>query len=115
LLIFGAAGGIVQGSVFGLGGMLPGKYMGAVMFGNGLSGIAINFLRAICLAIFPPKEGSNNSFYGALVYFILAAILLIICAVCFAIFIRLPFTVYYINKATAEKMKSFRRISSVRE
>jgi hypothetical protein len=58
--------------------MLPAKYMGAVMFGNGLSGIVIGIMRAICLIIFPdPKD----EFYGALTYYILAAVILVICAV----------------------------------
>jgi equilibrative nucleoside transporter 1/2/3 len=112
LFFFGAIGGIVQGSVFGLAGMLPGKFMGAVMFGNGLSGISINVMRAVCLSIFPPKTGSNNNFYGALVYFILAAILLVFSSFAFIYFIKLPIIQYYIRKATAEKLKSFRRIST---
>ena len=33
LLIFGVFGGIVQSSTFALGGMLPPKYIGAIMFG----------------------------------------------------------------------------------
>jgi hypothetical protein len=32
---------------------LPFKYMGAVMFGNGISAIACNILRAITIASFP--------------------------------------------------------------
>lgn len=93
LVIFGAMGGIVQGSVFGLAGMLPFKYMGAVMFGNGLSGITLNVLRAITLAAFPPGgEDSNNDFLGSLVYFILAAIILVIAAIGLVIFMRLPMT-----------------------
>ena len=95
--------------------MLPGKYMGAVMFGNGLSGLTINGVRGICLLIFPPKHGSNNSFYGAMVYFVLAGIILVICAVGYVMFARLPYVKYYIKKATDEKMRTFRRISSVRE
>lgn len=80
LIVFGALGGIVQGSVFGLAGMLPGKYMGAVMLGNGLSGISLNILRAITIGIFPPRKGSDNNFKGSLVYFILAAIILVAAA-----------------------------------
>lgn len=91
LIIFGATGGVVQGSVFGLAGMLPFKYMGAVMFGNGLSGITLNVLRAITLAAFPPETGSDNNFLGSLVYFILAAIILVFAAVGMVIFHRLPF------------------------
>jgi hypothetical protein len=108
-------GGIVQGSVFGLGGMLPGKYMGAVMFGNGLSGISLNILRAITLAAWPPVTGSSNSYKGALVYFILASVILVICAVGFVIFNRLPFAQYYIKRATEEKNKTVRRISGMKD
>lgn len=61
--------------------MLPSKYVGAVMLGNGLSGITMNVLRAICLIIFPPDESKENLFYGSLVYFILAALILAVCAV----------------------------------
>ena len=101
LIFFGAAGGVVQGSVFGIAGMLPGKFMGAVMFGNGLSGITINFLRAICLLIFPPKADSDNSFYGAMVYFVLAAVILVISSLAFVYFIKLPIVQYHVRKGTA--------------
>lgn len=95
--------------------MLPGKYIGAVMFGNGLSGICLNVLRAITLASFPPKTGSDNSFKGSLVYFILAAIILVIAAFCMVIFMKLPFVQYYVRKATDEKNKTVRRISGIKE
>ena len=74
-----------------MAGMFPFKYMGAVMFGNGLSGITLNLLRAVCLAIFPPIKGSDNNFKGSLVYFILAAVILVIAAIGMVIFMRLPF------------------------
>lgn len=95
--------------------MFPGKYMGAVMFGNGISGITLNVLRAICLGIFPPEAKSDNNFKGALVYFILAAVILVIAATGLVIFMKLPFAKYYIGKATDEKNKTVRRISGVQE
>lgn len=76
LVVFGIFGGIVQSSTFALGGMLPPKYMGAIMLGQGISGIAINVLRAICLLAIP-----DNKFLGALIYFIIAALILVLCAV----------------------------------
>lgn len=91
LLIFGALGGIVQGSVFALAGMFPGKYIGAVMFGNGISGITMNVLRAICLAIFPPRTGSDNNFKGSIIYFVLATIILVLSAIGMVVFMKLPF------------------------
>lgn len=94
--------------------MLPFKYMGGVMFGNGFCGIIINIMRAICLLIFPPNAlKPENDYYGALVYFILAAIVLIIGAFGYVAFNKLPITQYYIRKATNEKMRSHRRISGV--
>lgn len=115
LVIFGAMGGIVQGSVFGLAGMLPFKYMGAVMFGNGLSGITMNLLRAITLAAFPPVIGSDNNFKGSLVYFILASVILVVAALSLIFFFKLPLVQFYIRKATDEKNKTVRRISGIRE
>lgn len=41
--------------MFGLAGILPGEYMGAVMFGNGVSGVATNSLGMLFLAIMPDK------------------------------------------------------------
>lgn len=75
LVVFGLIGGVIQSSTFALGGMLPPKYMGAIMFGQGISGITINLVRAICLLAIP-----DDAFKGALVYFLLAAFILIFCA-----------------------------------
>lgn len=77
LVIFGVVGGIVQSSTFALGGMLPGKYMGAIMFGNGISGITLNVCRAICLIAIP-----DDFYLGSLIYFILAALIMVVCAIC---------------------------------
>ena len=53
LLILGIDGGFLQSSVFGMAGMLPPSYMGAVMFGNGISGITCNVINCITLVAFP--------------------------------------------------------------
>lgn len=55
LFLFGAVNGMCQASVFGLAGILPGEYMGAVMFGNGVSGVATNALAMLFLAVMPPN------------------------------------------------------------
>ena len=88
--------------------MLPGKYMGAVMFGNGLSGISLNVCRAITLIILP-----NDYYTGALIYFILASVILLVCAFAHWRFQQLPFVKYYIKLANDEKNKTQRRISGV--
>jgi len=56
LLIFGFSNGVLQGTVFGMGGMFPPKYIGAIMFGNGLSGMSVTVLKAIAMLIFPVSD-----------------------------------------------------------
>lgn len=110
LVVFGVFGGIVQASTFALGGILPGKYMGAIMLGNGLSGISLNVVRIICLVAIP-----HDFYLGALVYFILAAVILLICAWGQWKFQQLPFVKHYIKIANDEKNRTQRRISHAGE
>jgi hypothetical protein len=79
MILFGIISGFVTAAVFGLAGMLPPKYVGAVMLGNGLSGILMSALRAIFLAALPSNEG-NNEYIATLIYFIVAALILICAA-----------------------------------
>jgi Nucleoside transporter len=110
LVVFGVVGGIVQASTFAMGGMLPGKYMGGIMLGQGLSGIILNLCRILTLIIIP-----HDLFTGALVYFILAGGIMVICAIGMCKFIRLEFVQYYFKKASEDKMRTFRKISGVGE
>ena len=49
LLCFGACNGMLQGSVFGLAGILPSDYMGVVMTGNGLSAVLAGAIKTALL------------------------------------------------------------------
>jgi hypothetical protein len=91
--------------------MLPFKYIGAIMLGNGLSGISTNVLECICLLSFPPED----QFQSTLVYFILSAVILMACAVGTVVISKNKFFNYYINKSTKEETKSVRRMSGVFE
>ena len=108
LVIFGSATAVVQGGVFGFAGVFPLKYTGAVMFGQGVAGLTVNGLRAICLLIWPPDKDlgreDKNSLYGTLVYFGLSGIVLLIgCAA--MLYLRTnPFAMYYINKGSGKPM-----------
>lgn len=68
IVVYGIASSFVQGGIFGFAGIFPFKYMGAVMLGNGFSGLSMNAFRMICLAIFPPSNESvstdDNAFIG---------------------------------------------------
>lgn len=93
LLFYGMVSGVNQGSIFYMAGHLPPKYMGAVMFGNGISGIGSNILRAITLATLPDDE-----FLGALIFFIISGVFMIICAICQVYLNKNEFAQYYLLK-----------------
>lgn len=75
---------------------MPFKYMGAVMFGNGLSGVMMNSLRAIIQLILP---GDDNLFTMALIFFICGASFLLGCGLLFDPLFKNPYFLYYLEKS----------------
>lgn len=110
LIFYGGFSGCAQGTVYTMAANLPFEYMGIVMFGNGVSGLSANVLRAITLIIFPltgnEEENKKNSFKAALVFLSIGSVLLVI-----SVFIQLfvlrsnKFYVYYLDWIAAEKAK----------
>lgn len=102
LIPYGGFAGLAQGSVYTMAAFLPFKYMGAVMFGNGLAAIFCNTLRAITLVAFP-----NSMFTGALVFYLVAALMLAAC-VCLQLFFlkNHKFYIYYLDWEAAKKGKN---------
>jgi phosphatidylglycerophosphate synthase len=92
LLSFGMVNGMIQGQVFGLASILPEKYMGAVMLGNGYSGITMNLLKAILMFILP---GKDNMYRSALIFFVLASMILLLCSASFTILNTTEYFIYY--------------------
>ena len=78
---------------------MPFKYMAAIMFGNGLSGISMNILRAILQLALP---GDENSFYMALIFAIGASSVLVAAGVIFTSLFSNPFFLYYLDKSKGE-------------
>ena len=86
---------MVQGQVFGLASCLPFEYVGADMVGNGASGIIMNLTRITLTVILP---GTENLFTNCLIFFSLACICLLACALCFNTVNNSKFYQYYKNK-----------------
>lgn len=108
LIPFGAFSGIAQGTIFTMAAQLPFKYMGAVMFGNGIIAISCNVLRGITLAAFPvdPNDPATekNYFYGALTFMAVACLLTIICVFVQDCFMRNnKFYIYYLDWEAQQK------------
>ena len=74
--------------------------MGAVMFGNGVSGIGTNILRAATLKIFPADDDNNNMFIGALTTFMFAFVVLAACAIATLCLTKNKFAQYYLKRGT---------------
>jgi hypothetical protein len=87
LLVFGGFNGMSQGQVFGLGGLLPQKYLGLIMLGNGMCGVGLNMIRILCVVLLP----SNDLYQQSLIFFILAAVILLICSWMFSVLNRNEF------------------------
>ena len=94
LFFFGFISGIVQGQTFSLAGAFPFKYMGAVMFGNGVSGISVNVLKAILQIIMPETE---KMFTQSLIFFILSGCILLACSLMFSVANKNEFFNYYVS------------------
>lgn len=78
--------------MFGLASILPEKYVGAVMLGNGYSGIIMNVLKAILMVILPE---SDQMYESSLIFFILASLILLLCSASFSILNKTEYFTYY--------------------
>ena len=73
VLVFnGLASGACQGTIYGMAAAFPPKYMGAVMFGNGLAGIGSNILRGIVIVIWPESDGEDSAFKATFTLYMIA-------------------------------------------
>lgn len=77
--------------------------MGAVMLGNGYSGITMNVLKAILMIILP---GSDNMYKSSLIFFILASLILLLCSASFTILNKTEFFNYYRLQAEKPQLRN---------
>lgn len=87
LLVFGGFNGMSQGQVFGLGGLLPQKYLGLIMLGNGICGVGLNLIRILCVVMLP----GNDLYRQSLIFFILSAVIIFICTWAYSVLNRNQF------------------------
>lgn len=73
IMIQGFSNSIFQGSLYGLCGFLPLKFIIAVSMGNGFAGIIMNIIRYIIVAIFGSSNDESTVVNGSLVFFAIAA------------------------------------------
>jgi hypothetical protein len=96
LFFFSIVSGICRASIYALCADLPYRYMGAVMFGSGISGILSNVLRALSLVIWPISDDPTNAYTGVLAYSLLAAAILLFCGLGQYFLQRNEFAIYHL-------------------
>lgn len=74
---------------------MPGEVMGAVMFGSGISGVAMNVQRGVLQWLLP---GDDNLFTLALLFFNLGAIILWVCAYIYTPLFNNQYFLYFFNQ-----------------
>ena len=113
--LFYLALGVMQSSIFGLGGILPGKYMGAIFMGNGYSAIFISLIRGLCLLFLP-----TQLFLSVLIYFIIAGLCLVIAAFVHIRFQKNEYVRWHLGKTQSQleavaSPKNNRQYNALRE
>lgn len=114
LFIFGLVSGVGQASVFSMAGGLPFKYIGAVMLGQGIAGIATNILRAVDLIVWPVAKSDSNLYIGAVFYFLFFAVFMVICALLQFVLKNNEYAVFHLwnNPGFKPKMSDFSPLPS---
>ncbi|XP_004846518.1 equilibrative nucleoside transporter 1 [Heterocephalus glaber] len=89
IMFINSFGAILQGSLFGLAGLLPASYTAPIMSGQGLAGL-FSSVAMIC-AIASGSELSESAFG----YFITACVVILLAILCYLALPRLEFYRYY--------------------
>lgn len=96
IIVIGVFSAFLQGGVFGYSAMFPPVMMGAVMFGQGASGVVCIFIRVIFVIALPSKPGSSNDFIGCIIYFAIASAILLVCVFLYYVNEKTDYAKYYI-------------------
>ncbi|KAK9886106.1 hypothetical protein WA026_014894 [Henosepilachna vigintioctopunctata] len=86
VVILNMANGIYQNTVFGMAAKLPGKYTGAIILGNNISGTLVTLVSILTIFLFDDQR------MAAIYYFIIALFVLFIC---FDTYFALPLNRFY--------------------
>ncbi|XP_036367477.1 equilibrative nucleoside transporter 1-like isoform X2 [Octopus sinensis] len=91
-----SATSVFQNNLFGIGSVLPGKYINAVLIGANSCGILTSVSQIISIAI------SSDAKISAIIYFSSGILILIIALITNRIFQRLPFYRFYSDQVSRE-------------
>ncbi|KAL0983715.1 hypothetical protein UPYG_G00131720 [Umbra pygmaea] len=99
IVIINSFGAILQGSLFGMAGILPTKYTTPIMSGQGLAGTFAAFSMICAIA---SGSALNNAAFG---YFITACVVILLTIMSYVVLPKLKFYQHY-NKSQSENLVS---------
>jgi hypothetical protein len=79
MVLLGSSMAVINSSLIGFAGMLPMKYMSALMLGISLNGVLILGIRVLTLFVFDIMNPVKY-FFGALIFFLIASSYSLICS-----------------------------------
>lgn len=102
--VCGVVGSIMNGGMFAMAGMLPSSYTAGIMNGQAAAGLIVALVSTVTVAVNPSNcddadddaddgqcSHSDKVDYGALAYFIIACMTLVVCVWLYLVLVRLPF------------------------
>lgn len=96
--VLGFVDSIVQGSIFGFAGLFNPRYVTALMAGQGIAGVLVTGVTAICKVSFDQSEDGQRN--ATLTYFGISVFEIIVCIACwYFVLERSPVTKHYLNKS----------------
>ena len=98
--LFGCITSVMQSSVFAFAGQLPQDYVGAVMFGNGIAGIAATALSMITQGALP--NTAQGKLESAVMYFSIGCAILLVCGISYIFLVRHEFAIHHLKDRDAE-------------
>ncbi|XP_038078213.1 equilibrative nucleoside transporter 1-like isoform X2 [Patiria miniata] len=101
VVLINVCAAVYQGSVFGLAGILPKRYMQAIMSGQGMGGILPSIISIISTAATSDEDSSG------FIYFLFSVVCILITILAFLMLPRNKYASYFLNKyAEMTKIKS---------
>ncbi|KAJ9554412.1 hypothetical protein OSB04_018457 [Centaurea solstitialis] len=91
--VAGVGDALVQGGMIGTAGVMPERYMQAVVAGTAASGVLISFLRIFTKAAYP--QDAHGIRKSAILYFIISIVVIFICIILHNVAHRLPVVKHY--------------------
>uniref|UniRef100_A0A673VJE1 Solute carrier family 29 member 1 (Augustine blood group) n=1 Tax=Salmo trutta TaxID=8032 RepID=A0A673VJE1_SALTR len=98
IVIINSFGAILQGSLFGMAGLLPAKYTTPIMSGQGLAGTFAAFSMICAIA---SGSALNDVAFG---YFLTACVVIILAIMSYAVLPKLEFYQYYNKRQSGNRL-----------